>query len=203
PFKLNFIYPRWSVDPAAWAQWLFPLSVLALGAGLWALRRHTRSPLAAFLLFVGSLFPALGFVNLYGSRYSWVWDHWQYLPDLGLLALAAAVLAQGWDRAAIRIPWLGPALVAALAGALGALTWDHCGMFHDDQTLYRTTIERNPDCWMAHYNLGIILTHAPERLPEAISEFELALRIKPDFAEAHDNLGIALARLPGRLPEAI
>ena len=202
PFNLNFIYPRWAVDTAAWPQWLFPIGVLALGAGLWALRQRTRAPLAAFLFFVGSLFPVLGFVNLYGSLYSWVWDHWQYLPDLGLLALAAAGLAQGWDRAAIRLRWLGPALVAALAAGLGKLTWDDCGMFRDDQTLYRTTIARNPDCWMAHNNLGNTL-NIMGRMPEAISEYEAALRIKPDHVGAHYNLAFTLAGIPGRLPEAI
>ncbi|HTZ20476.1 MAG TPA: hypothetical protein VMC06_06310, partial [Opitutaceae bacterium] len=88
PFGLNFIYPRWTVDAAVWWQWLFPLGVLAVGAVLWALRRRTRAPLATYLFFVGSLFPVLGFVNLFGSLYSWVWDHWQYLADLGPLALA-------------------------------------------------------------------------------------------------------------------
>ena len=43
----------------------------------------------------------------------------------------------------------------------------------------------------------------PGRLPEAIAEFEAALRSEPDFAEAHVNLGRALAQPPGRLPEAI
>jgi tetratricopeptide (TPR) repeat protein len=202
PSGLNFIYPRWIVNPAAWQQWLFPLGVLALGAGLWAIRRHTRAPLAAFLFFVGSLFPVLGFVNLYGSLYSWVWDHWQYLPDLGLLALAAASLTQLWERAAIRLRWLGPALMAAFAVGLGALTWDHCGMFRDDQTLYRATIARNPDCWMAHNNLGNTL-NVMGQIPEAISEYQAALRIKPDHAAAHYNLAFTLAEIPGRLTEAI
>src|SRR5208282_41920 len=82
PSGLNFIYPRWSVDPSSAWPWAFPLGVLAAGAALWAVRGWSRGPLAAFLFFVGSLLPALGFVNLYGARYSWVWDHWQYLADL-------------------------------------------------------------------------------------------------------------------------
>ncbi len=203
PFGLNFIYSRWTVDPATWQQWLHPLGVLVAGAGFWALRRRTRALLAAFLFFAGSLFPVLGFVNLYGMVYSWVWDHWQYLPDLGLSAFAAAGLVLAWDRAAIRLRWTGPALVAALALGLGALTWDHCRMFRDDETLYRATIARNPDCWMAHNNLGMILARIPGRLPEAMSEYETALRIKPDHPEAHVNRGNVLAHIPGRLPEAI
>jgi tetratricopeptide (TPR) repeat protein len=203
PFDLNFIYPRWTPDAAVWWQWLFPLGLLALAAALWALRRRTRAPLAVLLFFAGSLFPVLGFVNLYGALYSFVWDHWQYLPDLGPLALAAAALAQGWDRAAIRLRWIGPALVAALAVGLGALTWRHCGMFHDNETLYRTTIARNPAAWMAHNNLGKILMGIPGRLPEAMAHIEEALRLNPDAAQAHYNLGTVLVNIPGRLPDAM
>ena len=203
PFGLNFVYPRWTVDAAVWWQWLFPLGVLAVGAALWALRRRTRGPLAAFLFFVGSLFPVLGFVNLYGARYSWVWDHWQYLPDLGLLALIAAGLTAGWRRAALRLRWLGPGLVAALAVLLGALTWAHCGMFHDDQTLYRATLARNPGCSLAHNNLGLVWSKMPGRLKDAIAEYEETLRLQPDYAGAHNNLGLAWSQMPGRLKDAI
>ena len=203
PSGLNFIYPRWAVDAAVGWQWLFPLGVLAVGAVLWALRRRTRAPLAVFLFFVGSLFPVLGFVNLYGARFSWVWDHWQYLADLGPLALAAAGLAAVWRRAAPPLRWLGPGLVAALAVLLGALTWSHCGMFHDDQTLYRLTLARNPGCWMAHYNLGNIWLRTPGRMNDAIAQFEAALRLKPDQVEARNNLGNAWSEIPGRLNDAI
>ena len=40
------------------------------------------------------------------------------------------------------------------------------------------------------------------RLPEAIEQYEQALRLKPDYAEVHYNLGVALVQL-GRLPEAM
>jgi tetratricopeptide (TPR) repeat protein len=203
PFNLNFIYPRWTVDDAVWWQWLFPLGVLAVGAAFWAIRRRTRGPLAAFLFFVGSLFPALGIVNLYGARYSWVWDHWQYLPDLGLLALAGVGLAAGWQLVAPRLRWLGPGLAAALAVLLGALTWSHCVMFHDNETLYLTTIERNPGSWMAHNNLGLAWSKVPGRLDDAVAQYQEALRLKSDIAETHTNLGSAWARMPGRQSDAI
>jgi tetratricopeptide (TPR) repeat protein len=203
PFGLNFFYPRWTVDAAVWWQWLFPIGVLAACAALWALRRRTRGLLAAFLLFAGSLFPALGFVNLYGARYSWVWDHWQYLPDLSLFALAGAGLTAAWRRAELRPRWLGPGLAAALAALLGALTWAHCAMFHDNQTLYLKTLARNPGSWIAHNNLGCELEKVPGRMNEAIAQYEEALRLKPDFFEAHNNLGSDLEKIPGRLNEAI
>jgi protein O-mannosyl-transferase len=203
PFNLNFIYPRWVVDAREAWQWLFPIGLLAVGVGLWVLRRRTRGPLAAYLFFVGSLFPALGIVNLYGARYSWVWDHWQYLPDLGLLALAGVGLTAGWQMLASRPRWLGPALVALLAAILGGLTWAHCVMFHDNETLYLTTLERNPGSWMAHNNLGLAWSKLPGRLDDAIAQYQEALRLRPDIAETHTNLGSAWSKMPGRQDDAI
>ncbi len=203
PFSLNFIYPRWIIDPADWSQWLFPLGVVALALALWALRGRSRGPLAAFLFFVGSLFPALGIVNLYGARYSWVWDHWQYLPDLGLLALAGIALSAAWQRFPNRSGALGLGLVAALTVFLGALTWSHCGMFHDNETLYLATIRRNPGSWMAHNNLGLAWSKLPGRRDDAIAEYQKALRLMPDIAETHTNLANAWAKDPARIDDAI
>ena len=39
--------------------------------------------------------------------------------------------------------------------------------------------------------------------PEAISEYEAAIRIRPGVADLHDKLGIALADTAGRLGDAI
>jgi tetratricopeptide (TPR) repeat protein len=203
PFNLNFIYPRWKIDSEVWWQWLYPLGALAVGIALWAIRRRTRAPLAAHLFFVGSLFPALGTVNLYGERYSWVWDHWQYLPDLGFLALAGAGLAAGWQLLPPTLRWIGTALLSLLAVMLGAMTWSHSVMFHDNETLYLATIERNPASWMAHNNLGLAWSKIPGRLDDAVAQYQDALRLKPDIAETHTNLGSAFSMMPGRQVEAI
>lgn len=203
PSGLNFIYPRWVIDPGIWWQWLFPAGVLAVGVALWMARTRRRGPLAAFLFFIGSLFPVLGFVNLFGARYSWVWDHWQYLPNLGLLALAAAGLTAGARYGAARFQWFRPALLGLLAVLLGGLTWNHSRIFHDDETLFRATLARNPGCWMAHNNLGLIWSRQPGRQAEAIAAFQASLQLEPDNVAAHQNLGNALAQVPGRLGEAI
>jgi len=49
----------------------------------------------------------------------------------------------------------------------------------------------------------LLLAEMPGRLPDAIAEYQAALRIRPDYAEAHVNLGNSLSRIPGRQPEAI
>ena len=200
PRHLNFIYPRWKVDVAAGWQWLFPLGALAFVTVLWHLRRRSRAPLAAVLFFAGSLFPVLGFVNLYGAIYSFVWDHWQYLPDLGPLALAASGLMRLQDHLAHRARWVGPLLVVGLVLLLGTLSWNHSGMFHDDETLYHTTLARNPACWMAYNNLAAKLL-GDGRVDEAMANLRMALKYGPGNAAAYANLGDAL-RQKGRMNEA-
>ena len=190
PLDLIFIYPRWTVDAAVPWQWLFPLGGLALLAALWVLRRRTRAPLAVLLLFAGSLFPVLGFFNVYAFLFSFVADHWQYLPCLALLAAAAALLA--------RAPgYVGGLLVSAL----GVLTWQQSGRYANMDTFYRATLARNPGCWMAHNNLASLL-HEAGRNDEAIAHYEATLQFKPDSAKAHTNLGIVF-REQRRLPAAL
>ena len=78
PFELAFTYRRWTLDPHAWWQWLFPLGAVTVLLALAALRRRLGpAPLVAALYFVVTLGPALGFVDVYPMRFSFVADHFQ------------------------------------------------------------------------------------------------------------------------------
>jgi hypothetical protein len=73
----------------------------------------------------------------------------------------------------------------------------------DDRSLWTSAVNVCPGSAKAHINLGSALSKLPGRLPEAIAEYEVALRIEPGNAVVHMNLGNALSELPGRLAEAI
>ena len=61
---------------------LFPLAALAVVGTAWALRgRIGRGPVAGLLYFAGTLFPVLGFVNVYPFKFSFVADHFKYLAS--------------------------------------------------------------------------------------------------------------------------
>ncbi len=94
PVGLIFIYPRWTVEAVAAWQYVFPVGIIALIAALAWWTRKSRGPLAALLLFVGTLIPALGFINLYPFKFSFVADHFQYHASLGIIAAAGAGLAR-------------------------------------------------------------------------------------------------------------
>jgi tetratricopeptide (TPR) repeat protein len=193
PVNLTFMYPRWEVSTAVWWQWLFPIAALGVVLALWlARRRFGRGPLVAVLLFAGTLGPALGFVNVYPMRFSYVADHFQYLAGAGLMALAAAGLARVFGRF--------QAALAALPLALAVLTWRQTHIYHDLETLWRDTLRKNPACWMASNNLGSVFNEQGKR-DAALAQFHQALRLKPDFAEAMNNVGMVLVA-QGQMNEA-
>jgi Tfp pilus assembly protein PilF len=123
-------------------------------------------------------------------RYSFVADHFQYLAGVGLIVLGAAGLN--------RVPRVIP---AALVVLLGALTWQQAGIYRDRETLWRDTLAKNPDCWLAHNNLGHLLRDQG-RIEEAMEQYHQAIQINPNSAETLNNLGVALAD-KGRFDEAI
>ena len=87
PANLTFVYPRWQIESSAWRQYLFPLATAALLARCGRCGSGREHPWRPLLFFGGTLFPVLGFFNLYTFRYSLVADHYQYLASLGIITL--------------------------------------------------------------------------------------------------------------------
>jgi len=127
---------------------------------LWLIRHRSRAPLSGFLFFAGTLFPVLGFFNVYPFLFSFVADHFQYLASLGVITLASAGATLLFRRLRIQPGSVGVVLCLALLATLGTLTWWQCGMYANAETLYRATLKQNPDSWMAHNNLGIIFANS-------------------------------------------
>src|SRR2546422_6735687 len=178
PVRLSFIYPHWEIDARAWWQWRFPLAALGALAVLWGFRaRIGRGPLAAVLYFAITLAPALGFVDVYPFRYSFVADHFQYLASLGPITLLVALGTAGVRKVAA----LGAAARLACAGlllALGPPPSSRAHVFADLETLWRDTLSKNPAEWSAYNNLASLLLERG-RPAEAVFFLSPALRLPP------------------------
>jgi len=202
PAELSFIYPRWGLEPGDPLQLLFPAAAVAAILALFLSReRIGRGPLVAALFFAATLAPALGFVNVYPFRFSFVADHFQYLACIGPIALAAAGLTIAGRRLGAMPARAGAVAAVAVLIALGASSWQRTHAYADAETLWLDTIARNPGAWMAHTNLGVLLDHAG-RTEEAYRHYAAAVRLRPGYAEGWSNLGTTAARL-GRPEEAI
>ena len=200
PANLCFLYPRWQFDTSAWWQWLYPVTATGILFALWLGRGPLgRGPVTAAFFYLVTLFPVLGFMNAYGMRYSFVWDHWVYLSSLGPLALVAALVAGTAGR--LRSPVVLYGFAAVVLPVLMLLTWRQSGMYTNMETLWRTTITRNPDAFLAYNNLGSAL-QIDGKIDKAIKLYRKAIQINPAYFEAQYNLGLALATV-GQHAEAI
>jgi tetratricopeptide (TPR) repeat protein len=203
PVRLTFVYPRWDVNASSLWSWL-PIAVLvALAVMVWRCRNRAgcRAVLFGGGFFIVALLPVLGFFDIFYLRYSFVADHFQYLACLGLISLTASAGTAICARAGQSGRGFGTLAAAIVLLILGVSTWRQAHIYQDMETLWTDTLMKNPQCWMAHDNLGNDFLQKG-KLSDAIGHFEQALRIKPDYAEARYNLGTALSR-EGRIPEAI
>jgi tetratricopeptide (TPR) repeat protein len=207
PRGLMFFYPRFHLAPGEGWQALAPLAAVLVAVALFAARdRIGRGPVVAFLCYAGTLAPTLGFLDVYAFRYSYVADHWQYHASLAPIALAAAGAMALIEAEAVRAR--SPALralaisVAALTvAALPILARAELPQYHDQESLYRAVISRNPDCSIAHNNLGAILQLRGD-VKAAMPEHAAAAAADPTNGEALMELGHTLNML-GRSEEAI
>ena len=184
PVGLSFDYGHW---PTALAEPVNLAAALALAGGIAALwagrRRWGKGPLVAILAFLCLAAPALGLVTFYFHRYSFVADHFVYLPSLPILALYAGAGARLLGRRPRR--WPVVVVAAAVLAALAATTWRHALDYRDHETLGRAIVRVNPASWLAHNHLG-----------------NEALR-RREFAAALDHLARADEIAPGRIETQI
>lgn len=195
PGKLAFSYDRWEIDPDDPVQILILITVLLIiFYAIFAHRYLGRGLVAGLLIFSGTLFPALGFFNLYPHRYSFVADHFQYHSNVALTVAACSGLT-GFART-IPATWKH-AWVVMLVGILGYRSFEQAKIYRDQETLWRDTLAKTPTSWLAAHNLGQYLTRSsdrPESLEEAISLFERTRRLRPQHEYVDWSQAVALKK---------
>lgn len=202
PVEMLPFYPKWPVDPPTLLQFL-PWPVLAgIVCWFWS-RRHGwgRHALLGTGFFVIHLMPFLGLEALAYFRFTWVMDHFLYIPIIGLIGLVIAALEQLERRLFVTLRRLGAGIIV---GVMAFLVWEshvYAGMFINEETLWTYLLKHAPDYWVAHNNMGNILLQKG-RDNEALEQFETARKLNPEMVEVPTNLGVALVMM-GRFPEAI
>ena len=212
PDPLMAVYPRWQINAGQWISYLPLAAVILLFAILWFNRRSDfagcRALFFAFAYFIITLLPVLGLIETFISRYSIVFDHFQYLASIGPLALAGAGLARAWEFLSNQVRilvsknrWLRLALCAGLLLVLGATSWQRTFVYQNENLFWSDAEAKNPDCWVGYFNIGNSFLQKGQA-DEAIAQYQKALAINSRLAEVRTNYGNALF-LKRRLGDAI
>lgn len=204
PHPLVFFYPKWDIRADDWRQYFYPAGAVAVLLSLWLGRKQLgRGPLAALLIFVGILLPALGLVNLYFMSFSFVADHLQYHAMLPLIALAMAgivILYAGArlspaNKAVTALLENGPRgmhiTAALIISIMTILTVQRTTVYRNAETLYRDTLGGNPQSWQARINLAREL-YVTDREAEAAQMLREAAALRSNDPNLLNNIGVML-----------
>lgn len=160
--SLSFIYPRWQVDGLSLTSWLPNLCLVAVTGWFWWRRRRTGLlPLRAWLVYLLTIFPALGLIDAGFWRYSYVADHYVYQSLPALLVLVADGLRRGFDFLAVRFDWfsryrnqLAPGLGIGVVGVLAVASFWRSTLFQSEEAIWRETLGKNPQAAIAWLKVG-------------------------------------------------
>jgi protein O-mannosyl-transferase len=189
--------PR-TVDPLAW-RFLFPtIAFVLVTVSLVSVRRRYPGALAAWVYSALLVLPVTGAVVHAGVQLAA--DRYSYLSGLGFALVGGGALT--WvlrERERLKPSIVSACLLVTVLIVAGwtAGAWRQSKIWHDDETLWRRTVEVDPDCAVCSVNLGAELVSGQSkdlrRAREAEALFRHGLALDPRRVFAYRGLGVALA----------
>ncbi len=162
---------------------LFALSV-------WGFARRKAAGLFG-LCFFALLAPTSSVIPLAGEL---IGEHRMYLPLVPLVVIGGLLVHDkvhdklrslpGQEK----LPWLGTALLLALAASLAWATWERNGVYESRVSLWQDTVDKRPGNSRAWNHLALALKNEG-RTREAEEAFRRTLEIDPEHGKAHYNYG--------------
>jgi hypothetical protein len=141
--------------------------------------------IASFAPFTGLLMPVNGLI----------YEHWMYLPTMGLALGVAEIIAHAGGNyfKSSRVRVAAGGLVAVTALALGIKTFEQNKIWHDPVTFYENIFAAGERAPRAHNNLGTVYYDTGD-MDKAIEQYKLAIDNSTNYAMPHYNMGISLLR---------
>lgn len=179
PGDLSFLYPLSAVNSAGfYGVWITLALVLYL--------KNSRDAIFALLFFLITLIPGLQIIpiNLFHSRTP-VFDHYVYIPIIGMLYLAALFIMTLYQRSGRRVKVFICIFLSLLVIGSGMLTWKRCYAWKDGLTIYADALKKYPDCERAKTCFDHLLYYR-----DSVSQFSEEIRKDPKNAELYYNRAV-------------
>jgi tetratricopeptide (TPR) repeat protein len=197
PIHLALVYPLPKHWPSFWEVAMAIAFLACVTTVVLSFRKKYPYLFTGWFWYVGMLVPVIGIVQVGVQARA---DRYTYLPQIGLYLIAT------WTIADLSMAWryrrqiLGVA-AAIVITALAWLTWIQSTYWRDSEILWTHTLAVTSDNDVGHASLADLLLRR-DRVNEAISHSEEALRIQSRNGNAHNSLGLGLFRT-GRANEAV
>jgi tetratricopeptide (TPR) repeat protein len=186
----KYFLPFW--DVAAAIAFLAVVTAVVL-----SFRKKHPYLFTGWFWYVGMLVPVIGIIQVGVQARA---DRYTYLPQIGLYLIAT------WTIADLSMTWryrrqiLGVA-AALVISALAWLAWIQNTYWRDSEILWTHTLAVTSNNDVGHASLADLLLRR-DRVNDALSHSEEALRIQSRNGNAHNTLGLCLFRM-GRVDEAV
>jgi tetratricopeptide (TPR) repeat protein len=170
PDDLSIFYVTEHFAHGLWQALAWAAVVLGISAAAIRFRRRAPYAFVGWFWFLVLLLPTLGMVTA---------DRFSYLPFIGLSIVVVWGVAD--LIAGHRILRIGAGIsAAAVLIILGALCSRQVLKWRNSDTIFREALTHDPDNYMVRQWLGATLG-LEARFPEAIQEYEEALRLHPNY----------------------
>lgn len=175
--------------------WILPVGLLAMSV---ALRKRCPTFLAGLLIFTAAILPVSGLNPFFWQFYSTVSDHYVYIAMLGAAIVTASAVSKLPSRS------IQAAVVGIVVLLLGLLSFRQSLVWENDLTLFSHMVDKNPDSFFAHNNLGVTLSEIGDNLPvptpaetrqkfyrDALRHYEASVALVPANPLYRNNLALA------------
>jgi hypothetical protein len=218
PINQAIIYPLWNLSLTNTRYLSSIIFILTLFFLIWRYRKTLPDMFFwGLALFLVTVSPMLGFIHFTWMEFAFVSDHYVYLGSPGVIlmvVLAFEVIQKKWlyksavsshlasDKSRkLRFNIFIISLICIATAAFSFRIVQQNKTWKNNFTLWTYTLTINPDCMIAHLNLGNHYMRNGD-YKAAMSHYYEAARIDPDYAIAYRNVAICLQNL-NRKDEAV
>ena len=196
PHDMAVFYP-FSIQIPVWQVVGSILLIIVISIAVVAMMKRMPYLFVGWLWYAITLLPVIGIIQVGDFAMA---DRYHYLPSIGIAVMLAWGVPLLFPHEDMRKKILCPAVIIALA-ILAVLTWQQCGYWKNNTTLFSNALQVTKDNYLAHNNLGLTL-FTEGNTEEAIYHYNKAIRIKTDYTYAYNNRGVAYNKL-GQYQRAI
>ena len=186
PVRMSIFYPHPQGSIPLWQAGGAILILLVITfLALWKLRQKPYIAVG-WLWFLGTLVPVIGIFQVGLQGYA---DRYSYIPYIGLFIIIVWTVSDipaqsNWRKVIFCLS------AVIIFSALGVKTWIQAGYWHNNESLYKHSIDAVENNWWAHEMLGNAYV-SMDSGGQAVIEYKQTLQIDPE------NVGVqhSLARV--------